>query len=160
MMHKDRELERMADMLLRQANAARDPDYPAYPDHYLAARDRRRAGELSLEEMFQLTTRELRGIDELFDVAWTEIRSGAAKAGCSSLQIQCLELRRFGISYGDISRLLGVPPVTVYRELQTAKKQLENIDAFGLWTVLAEVFKVDVEKIKSVILRRGKKKLE
>jgi DNA-binding CsgD family transcriptional regulator len=149
---KENGLEGMANKLLRQANAAADPEYPAFSDHYMAERDKRRAGEVSLEEVFDATVGNLDPVADLFEVTWNEIRSGAAKVGCSTRQIEFLEMRICLQTYKEIADATGWNISTVYHDLKNAANRIQHIPAFGLWTVLSEVFRVDIHKIKVLIL--------
>ncbi|MEN6370561.1 MAG: hypothetical protein ABFD64_00975, partial [Armatimonadota bacterium] len=91
-------------------------------------------------------------VSELFETAWTEIRSGAAKVGISDLQLDLLELRRWEFTYREIHEATGYSLGTINRELTDAAEKIQKIPAYGLWTVLAEVFHVRVQRVKAMIM--------
>ncbi|MEN6370512.1 MAG: hypothetical protein ABFD64_00725, partial [Armatimonadota bacterium] len=91
-------LEEASDKLLKQIKA-HEGDYPAYSEQTMAACDRRRIRETSIEDVYTATVSSSNPVSELFETAWTEIRSGAAKVGISDLQLDLLELRRWEFTY-------------------------------------------------------------
>jgi hypothetical protein len=150
-MESERELTRQANRLLRQAKAAQDSEYPAYSDHYLAERDMRRAGERSLEEVFDATVGHLDPVADLFENLWSEIKGGAFKAGCTDRQIKFLELRRFQCTFEEIADATGWDDKTVRSDLESAAIVIHNIPEWWIWCVLAETFRLDIGRIKDMI---------
>jgi hypothetical protein len=150
---REAELEKQANRLLRQAQAAKD-EKPAYSDHYLAERDKRRAGERSLEEVFDATVGNLDPVADLFEAMWMEIRNGASRVGCTDRQIDFLEARRYEESYEVIADTYGCTRMTVMRDLKDAAKRIQHIPAWGLWSVLSEVFHVDIYRIRDILLNQ------
>lgn len=158
MCDEESRLEKVANRLLRQMRAAADPEYPAFSDHYLADRDCRRAREVSLEEIFDATVVSFSAVDDLFEATWCEIRSGAKKAGCTERQIEFLNWRRLEMSYKEISEITGWSERVVKRDLESAAAIIQHIPAFGLWSVMAEIFRVHVRRIKALMLDANEQK--
>jgi DNA-binding CsgD family transcriptional regulator len=151
------EKEKLSDEMLKTAQAHQG-EYPAYSEHYLAARDRRRATDgPSIEELFERTSSNLNPVDDLFECSWTEIRSGASKAGLSIRQVDIMALRYICVegkrlTQQQIADLVGCHRDTVRADLKYAAARIHKIPLFGLWTVLSEVFRVSVARIRDFLL--------
>jgi DNA-directed RNA polymerase specialized sigma24 family protein len=153
--NEDRDYEKRVDQILRQMKAARDPEYPAHAESDLARADRRRAGEVSLEELYERTVGSIKSIKDLSEVLWAEIRSGARHVGCSDRQVYILEKRfKDGLSYLQISQYTECSISTIQRDLKDAIPRISKIPAFGLWTVLSEVFQLGINRIRDMLLHQ------
>lgn len=134
-----------------------EDNYPTYPEKVLAAIDRRRKRELSIEDVYTATVGATESTESLFEVYWCELRAGAIKAGCTERQIEILSWRKYGLSYIDIADITGYSKSTIARDLKKAVDMIsDDIDLFGLWTVLAEVFRENIYWIKELMLRSKK----
>ena len=152
---EDREYERRVDQILKQMHAARDPEYPAYAERDLARSDRRRAGEVSLEELYERTVGSISSITDLAEVLWAEIRSGSKYVGCTKRQVDFLEKRyRDRLTFLQISDFTGWSVSTIQRELKEAIPRIQKIPAFGLWTVLSEIFNISVGRVRDMLLNK------
>ena len=123
------------------------------------SRARKRGREIPLDETFdhrQFPAKNERMVSALYECYWQEVISGAHKMNCSIRQIDFLELRRFGYSYGDIADMkkdtYKCSADTVERDIKCAAVAIQKIPSFGLWSVLAEVFKTSVERIKYILI--------
>jgi hypothetical protein len=155
-------IEHEADRLLTEARKA-DPEHGGYSEDYLHSKDIR-------NRSFPITDLGLPSYIEpaadvsLWEVAWTEIRSGAKKARLSYRQIFILEKRSIGLYMTEICdewnerprvRAREEKPMcrqTCAKELKRAVKALEMIPCFGLWSTLAEIFRCPVGRIKYMLL--------
>jgi DNA-binding NarL/FixJ family response regulator len=145
-------LEVEADRLLREAGCFNRTS--GIHTEKQIMRPRRRGSQVSLE-VCHITTATCIEIDALFECLWVEIMAGAKKTKCSQLQIDILSLRRYGLSSRDIADAIktthNVSHMTVQCELRTASTRIQHTDAFGIMTVLAEVFKTSVGRIKAIL---------
>lgn len=148
--HNPESLEAQANEILKKAKAMATGEYPCYSEEYLIKREHRR-GERSIEEIYEDTLAAIQPVDDLLYCAWQEVRSGAHKAGLSIKSIEMLEYRRVGCTTREISELVGVPETSVRRDLCKSAVRVQSIPAFGLWTVLAEIFCMDVSTIKYLL---------
>jgi len=94
-------------------------------------------------------------IDAMFDCFWQEIMDGARKKKLTPRQIDFLSLRRFRMSTRDIAEATkntwGVSYVVVSQDLKDATEKITDIPEFGIISVLAEVFKTSIERIKAIL---------
>ncbi len=95
------------------------------------------------------------GIDSLFDCLWEEIQATAKRCHCSPRQIDFLKLRLLGNSYQEIADATAVTwgssKTVVVTDIEAAAKTIQGCPYFGLWTVLSEVFRMPIPKIKDIL---------
>lgn len=146
------------DWLIRRHGGPRQAaEYPAYSDHYLAARDRRRANDgPSIEGLFELTCDPLQGIDDVLEVHWPEVLRDAHKVGLSTRQINVMALRRIHeggerLNVQEIADIVGCSEKTVRSDLNIAQSRINRIPAFGLISVMCEVFHLSASRLVTII---------
>jgi hypothetical protein len=152
------EAEEVANRLLAGIRADRDREYPASSEDELARRDRRRARETSIEEVYEKTTLGVQVVS-IFDVMWGEIISGAHYVKLSRLQIQCLDLRKHGKTYRRIADELqdeypDIYPMEVWRAVKSGAMRIQRIPAFGVWTTIAEIFHLPLDWVKDILTEK------
>lgn len=144
-------MEEEADRLLKQHGAA-GGSYPAYSEQYLLDREKNhRRGELSIEQVYEDSLQNLKPAEEIAEIAWGEIMAAAVKVRLSDRQVNLLELRRCELTVREIAQITGFSTGTVHRELKMAAELLEHYPFFGLWTVLAEVFRSNLTNIRIML---------
>jgi hypothetical protein len=159
--YKEIRLERQANKLLSKAHAGKDKESPAYSETSFYKRDLRNQTFL-IPDAIDAAVVDV----SLRDVAWSEIQRGAKKAGLSFRQKFILELRACEVGFEMIADQWNDRPAVVAgdekpmcrqtcaRDLQRAVESLNRIDCFALYTVLAEIFRCSVGRVRD-ILRQG-----
>ncbi len=129
--------EKASDFVLKAIGAGSDTELRAYEVNYINSRERRRAKELSLEDMYVLCNPRLKSLSHL---CRREINRLINYTHLTGRQAQCLRAKLAGESYKRISKEFHLDESTVRRHVSTAVKKLCDCDDIGVLTVILETF--------------------
>jgi len=147
-------LEIAADELLKQHRALGRDGVRTEAQLQRIERDRQ---QISIDTVFARWLVTPSGTEAaLWQVAWTEIRDTAHKTHCTARQIKCLEWRRLGMSYQEIADEMALAfdeicANTVRNDINAAKEAIEVFPAFGIYDVMAEVFRMSIAEIRAIL---------
>lgn len=144
--------EMVADRLVKLSRPPGGPqaeEYPAYSESYIEDRDKDR-GDSDLDAIPEDLISDDAGLP-LVDIAYGEILAAASYRRLTDHQVSLITYRMDGMTVRDIADMLKCPKTTVHREYTAAIKKLETVPWFGLWSVIAEEFRLKVSEVRYIL---------
>ena len=123
----------------------------------LVSQDHTRAGDRSLQETAVSCGCCPKALDDVLQLAWLEILCAAKHKRLSHAAVTALAYRHLGLTAEDIAAEFTTEAQLWTSEqieslLEDSAKRISSIPAFGLWSVLAEVFHLKVGAIRTLIM--------